>query len=224
MTGTALWLSIRLAAVTTTILLATGAIAAFSLARWRSRFKPLVEATIALPLVMPPTVLGFYLLSAMGLHGPLGRIWNQAFHQRLAFTFSGLVLASCLYSLPFAVQPMQAAFESVNPRLLEASATLGASPWRTLRRVLLPATWGGIVAAGVLTFAHTLGEFGVVLMVGGDIPGQTRTVSIAVYDMVEALNYARAGKLSLALLALSYRVLAVFYAASRRWMSAWPKD
>lgn len=214
-------LTLRLAAVTTVLLMLVSMPLAYWLARSRFTLRPLVEATVALPLVLPPTVLGFYLLLAMGRHGWLGRLWEGLFHHRLAFTFTGLVIASVCYSLPFAVQPMQAAFHGVSPRLLEAAYTLGATPARTFWRVVLPNSLPGVVAAAVLTFAHTVGEFGVILMVGGNIPGQTQTVSIALYDLVEALDYSRAGRLALLLVLLAYMVLVGFYGVNRRILLRW---
>lgn len=211
-----LLLTFQLAALTTVILLLLGAPAAYALARARTRWKPLVEALIALPLVLPPTVLGFYLLVAMGDHGWLGRAWQAVFAKPLAFSFEGLLLASACYSLPFAIQPMQAAFSRIDSELLDAAATMGAGPAAAFRFVALPLAAPGILAAGVLTFAHTLGEFGVVLMVGGNLPGKTQTVSIALYDLVEALRYPEAHALSLGLLAFSYFVLLGVYAANRR--------
>lgn len=217
----ALLLTLRLSAVTTALLMLVGMPLAYWLARTRFRLKPLVEATVALPLVLPPTVLGFYLLLAMGSHGWIGRVWEALFHQRLPFTFTGLVIASVCYSLPFAVQPMQAAFQGLSPRLLEAAHTLGASPLRTFWRVVLPNAMPGVVAAAVLSFSHTVGEFGVILMVGGNIPGETKTVSIAIYDLVEALEYSQAGRLALVLVVLAYMVLAGFYLFNRRILQLW---
>jgi molybdate transport system permease protein len=192
--------------------------------RWRGKF--LVESMVALPLVLPPTVLGFYMLLAMGPRGPLGRFWQAAFGHGLAFTFAGLVLASVLYSLPFAVQPLVAAFEGVDRKLLDASAVLGAGALRTFWRVILPMSVPGVVTALVLSFAHTLGEFGVVLMVGGNLAGVTRTVSIDIYDHVQSLEYAAANRLAFVLLAFSFVVLSVVYGVNRRigrrvW-SPWP--
>jgi molybdate transport system permease protein len=221
MTDPALWLTIQLAALTTGVLVALALPIAYGLAFLRWRFKPLLEAVVALPLVLPPTVLGFYLLLAMGAQGPLGRVWEQAFHRPLAFTFPALVIGSVCYSLPFAVQPLQAAFQSINPRLLEASWTLGASRFTTFFRVILPNSLPGLAAAVVLSFAHTLGEFGVVLMVGGNIPGQTRTVSIAIYDLVESLEYGAAGQLALVLLLFSYSVLVGFYLLHQKVFQPW---
>jgi molybdate transport system permease protein len=182
--------------------------------RWRGKF--LVDAVVGLPLVLPPTVVGFYVLVGFGPGTVLGRTWATVFGSPLPFTFQGLVFASVLYSLPFMVQPVAAAFSAVDPRLLGASSTLGSSPWNTFRRVLLPLSFGGILTGIVLSFAHTLGEFGVVLMVGGNIPGRTRTVSISIYDQVQALNYEAAGKTSLALLLLSFTILAFIYGWNRR--------
>jgi molybdate transport system permease protein len=221
-----LLLSIRLAACVTAILLAIGLPLAYWLAysRWRGKF--LVESIVALPLVLPPTVLGFYVLVAMGTRGPLGRVWQAAFGHALAFTFTGLVFASVLYSLPFAVQPLIASFESVDRKLLDASAVLGAGALRTFRRVILPMSIPGVVTALVLSFAHTLGEFGVVLMVGGNLAGSTRTISIDIYDHVQSLEYAEANRLALILLTFSFVVLSIVYGINRRvgrriW-SAWP--
>jgi len=198
------------------ILLVLGAPAAYALARARSRWKPLLEALVALPLVLPPTVLGFYLLLAMGDHGWLGQAWQAAFAKPLAFSFEGLLLASALYSLPFAVQPMQAAFARIDADLYDAAATMGAGPVACFRWIALPLAAPGVLAAGVLTFAHTLGEFGVVLMVGGNLPGKTQTVSIALYDLVEALQFGQAHALAAGLLVFSYLVLLGVYAANRR--------
>jgi molybdate transport system permease protein len=188
--------------------------------KWRGKF--LVESVVALPLVLPPTVLGFYLLVAMGANGPLGKLWMAWFGQTLAFTFTGLVLASILYSLPFAVQPLVLAFESVDQRLLDAAAILGAGRWRVFRQILLPLSVPGIITAVVLSFAHTLGEFGVVLMVGGNIPGITRTVSIDIYDHVQSLDYAAANRMAIALLLISFAVLSTIFAVNRRVWSPWP--
>jgi molybdate transport system permease protein len=212
----ALLLSIKLAACVSTILLLCGIPLAYWLAnsQWRGKF--LLESVVALPLVLPPTVLGFYMLLAMGPRGPLGKLWQALFGRGLAFTFAGLVIASVIYSLPFAVQPLVAAFESVDRKLLDASAVLGAGRLRTFWRVILPLSVPGVVTAVVLSFAHTLGEFGVVLMVGGNLPGITRTVSIDIYDHVQSLEYAEAGRLALALLGFSFVVLAIVYAVNRQ--------
>ncbi len=218
----ALWLSVRLAGCVAAILLMVGTPLAYWLAQTKWRGKFLVESVVALPLVLPPTVLGFYLLLAMGANGPLGKLWMAWFGHTLAFTFVGLVVASVLYSLPFAVQPLAVAFESVDARLLDAAAVLGAGRWRTFRDIILPLSIRGVVTAAVLSFAHTLGEFGVVLMVGGNIPGITRTVSIDIYDHVQSLDYGAANRMAVALLLISFAVLASIYAVNRRVWSLWP--
>jgi len=218
----ALWLSVRLAGCVAAILLMVGTPLAYWLAQTKWRGKFLVESVVALPLVLPPTVLGFYLLVAMGANGPLGKLWTAWFGHTLAFTFLGLVLASVLYSLPFAVQPLAVAFESVDARLLDAAAVLGAGRWRTFREIILPLSIRGVVTAAVLSFAHTLGEFGVVLMVGGNIPGITRTISIDIYDHVQSLDYGAANRMAVALLLISFAVLASIYAVNRRVWSLWP--
>lgn len=222
----ALFLSLRLALSVSAILLVLGMPLAYWLARSQWRGKFLVESVVALPLVLPPTVLGFYMLVAMGPRGPLGKLWQALFGHALAFTFSGLVLASVLYSLPFAVQPLVASFESVDRKLLDASAVLGAGRLRTFRRVILPLSLPGVITGVVLSFAHTLGEFGVVLMVGGNLPGITRTVSIEIYDRVQSLEYAEANRLALVLLLISFAVLSLVYGVNRRFgrriWSPWP--
>jgi molybdate transport system permease protein len=212
----ALLLSIKLAICVSAILLLCGVPLAYWLAnsQWRGKF--LLESVVALPLVLPPTVLGFYVLVAMGPRGPLGRLWQAAFGRGLAFTFGGLVIASVIYSLPFAVQPLIAAFEGVDRKLLDASAVLGAGRLRTFWRVILPLSVPGVVTAVVLSFAHTMGEFGVVLMVGGNLRGVTRTVSIDIYDHVQSLEYAEANRLALALLGFSFVVLAIVYGINRQ--------
>ena len=212
----ALLLSIRLALCVSAILFVVGVPLAYWLAFSRWRWKFLLEAVVALPLVLPPTVLGFYMLLAMGPRGPLGIMWQAAFGHGLAFTFTGLVLASVLYSLPFAVQPLITSFETVDRKLLDASAVLGAGRLRTFRRVVLPLSIPGIVTALVLSFAHTLGEFGVVLMVGGNLAGVTRTVSIDIYDRAQALDFAGASRTALVLLLISFAVLSAVYAMNRR--------
>lgn len=217
----AILLSLRLAGLTTVILFLIGLPVAHWLAFSTWRGKPLVEALVALPLVLPPTVLGFYVLMALGPHSPLGRVLDQAWGLRLPFTFTGLLLASVAYSLPFTVQPFAAAFAAVPPRLVEASATLGAGRFKTFLRVILPLAWPGVLTGMVLSFAHTLGEFGVVLMVGGNIPGATRTVSISIYDHVQALDYAAAGRTSLALLGFSFLTLVLTYGLRRRQGTPW---
>lgn len=219
-----LWLSLRLAASVAILLLLLAMPLAYWLSQTRWRGKFLIESIAALPLVLPPTVLGFYLLVAMGANGPLGKLWTAWFGHTLAFTFTGLVLASVIYSLPFAVQPLVASFESVDTRLLDASAILGASRGQTFRQILLPLSVPGVVTAGVLSFAHTLGEFGVVLMVGGNIPGVTRTVSIDIYDHVQSLEYHEANRVALSLLLISFAVLATIYALNRRIWSPWPSN
>ncbi len=212
----ALRLSFTLAALTTVVLLVVGLPLASWLATSRWRWKPVIEAVVALPLVLPPTVLGFYLLVAMGPRSPVGQAWIATFGRPLAFSFEGLLVASILYSLPFAVQPFAASLSSVDRRLVEASHTLGVSRLGTFFRVTLPLALPGIVAGAVLTFAHALGEFGVVLMVGGNIAGETRTLSIAIFDSVEQLDYATAGRTALFLLTVSFLVLVVTYALRRR--------
>jgi molybdate transport system permease protein len=217
---TAIGLSLRLATCTTLILCVLGLPLAYWLAvsRWRGKF--LIEALVALPLVLPPTVLGFYILMAIGPDGPVGRVYSAlSGGGLLPFSFAGLLLASILYSLPFAVRPFAVAFAGVDRRLVEASWCLGVSrPW-TFLRVVVPLAWPGILAGIILAFAHTLGEFGVVLMVGGNRPGVTRTISIAIYDDVQALNYESAGQTALLLLGVSFAALAGTYALQRRvWL------
>jgi molybdate transport system permease protein len=218
----ALLLSLRLALCVSAILLVVGMPLAYWLAYSRWRWKFLLESVVALPLVLPPTVLGFYVLVAMGPHGPLGKIWQAAFGHGLSFTFEALVAASVLYSLPFAVQPLIAAFEGVDRKLLDASAVLGAGRLRTFSRVILPLSVPGVITAAVLSFAHTVGEFGVVLMVGGNLPGVTRTVSIDIYDHVQSLEYGEANRMALVLLAISFAVLCVVYSVNRRVWTPWP--
>jgi molybdate transport system permease protein len=220
----AIGLSVRLAAATTAVLLLAGLPIAYWLAFSRRRWKFLVEALVALPLVLPPTVLGFYVLLAMGPRSPLGAAYARITGGTLPFSFQGLLLASVLYSMPFTVQPVAAAFGAVDRRLIEASWCLGVSRAETFRRVIVPLSLPGIATGGILSFAHTLGEFGVVLMVGGNIAGVTRTVSISIYDQVEALNYAAAGVTSLFLLGVSFAVLALTYALQRRVWAVWPAN
>ena len=212
----AMALTLKLAFVVCTTLLVIGLPIAYWLAYTRVRWKFLVESVVALPLVLPPTVLGFYVLVAMGPQSPFGRLYQSWIGHGLPFTFEGLVVGSVLYSLPFTVQPITAAFALVDPTLINASAMLGASKLRTFLRIILPLSVGGIVTALVLTFAHTLGEFGVVLMVGGDIPGVSQTISITIYDNVQALDYATANHTSLVLLMLSFAILAILFALKRR--------
>ena len=213
----ALAISLKLATVTTLILLLLGTPLAWWLARSRWRFRFLLEAVIALPLVLPPTVLGFYLLLALGPRGPVGGLLETVGGQPLVFTFPGLVIGSVIYSLPFVVQPLQAAFASVGRRPLEVAATLGASPLDRFFTVAVPLARAGFLTAAVLGFAHTLGEFGVVLMIGGNIPGETQVVSIAIYDHVEGLEYDHAHRLSGGLLLLSFLMLVTVYALNRRF-------
>jgi molybdate transport system permease protein len=218
----AVGLSIRLAATTTAVLVVVGMPLAYWIARSRRPWRPLVEALVALPLVLPPTVLGFYLLLAMGPSGPLGALWAGATGGRLSFSFEGLLIASVLYSLPFAVQPFSVAFAAVDGSLLEVSWTLGRSGFATFLRVVVPLSMTGILTGMVLAFAHTLGEFGVVLMVGGNIAGETRTVSIAIYDRVQALDYAGAAQTALLLLLISFGVLALTYGLRGLNLVPWP--
>jgi molybdate transport system permease protein len=222
MIGDALLLSFKLATITSLILLIVG----LPLARWiafsRNRFKFLVETAIALPIILPPTVLGFYLLVAMGPRSPLGALWISWTGHPLAFSFTGLVVGSVLYSLPFAVQPFAASFSSVDPALLHASDTLGASSFRAFREIVVPLSMPGIITGIALSFAHTLGEFGVVLMIGGNIPGVTQTISIAIFDQVEALEYAAANRAALLLLAISFVLLAFVYGLNRKVLRVWP--
>ena len=208
---TAVWLTIKLAAIVTALLLVIGTPIAWWLARTRSPLKGPVGAVVALPLVLPPTVLGFYLLLAMGPHGPIGRMTQAMGLGTLPFTFWGLVVASTFYSLPFVVQPLQNAFEAFGDRPLEAAATLGAAPLDAFFSVALPLARPGYLTAAVLGFAHTVGEFGVVLMIGGDIPGQTRVVSVLIYDHVEATEYAQANWLAASMVVFSFLVLLVLY-------------
>jgi molybdate transport system permease protein len=212
---TALLITLKLAAVTTVVLIAVGTPLAWWLARTRWRLKFVPEAVVAMPLVLPPTVLGFYLLIALGPEGPVGSVFRSVGLPSPVFTFTGLVIGSVIYSLPFVVQPLQRAFEAVGTRPLEVAATLGASPLDRFFTVAVPIAWPGFLTAAVLGFAHTLGEFGVVLMIGGNIPGSTRVVSIAIYDHVEALEYSQAHWLAGTLLAVSFAVLALVYGLNR---------
>ncbi len=212
-----LWLSAQLALVTTAILILLGAPLAWWLSQTRCRLQPVVQTVVAMPIVLPPTVLGFYLLVVLGPKGSLGRWWVDLTGDTLTFSFTGLVIASCLYSLPFAVQPMQTAFDSVSRKTLEAAWTLGASKWDAFFSIVVPLTRQGFVGAVVLAFAHTLGEFGVVLMVGGNIPGETRVVSIAIYDHVETLDYASANQLSVVLILFAFVTLLGMFMVNRRW-------
>jgi molybdate transport system permease protein len=218
----AFWLTIRLATLVALVLLVLGLPIAYWIAYSRWRWKFLAEAVVALPIVLPPTVLGFYVLVALGSRSPLGRWWQSLTGHTLAFTFAGLVIGSIIYSLPFAVQPFAASFALVDPRLTAASATLGASKLQTFRRVILPLSLPGLVTGVALSFAHTMGEFGVVLMIGGNIPGVTRTVSIDIYDQVQALNYAAANQTALLLLAISFAALSLVYGVNRKAGAMWP--
>jgi len=218
----ALLLSLRLAVTVSLLLLVLAMPLAYALAFFQWRGKFLMESIVALPLVLPPTVLGFYALIALGPHGLLGKIWQSLFGHPLAFTFAGLVIASLVYSLPFAVQPLVVSFELLDRRLLDASAILGAGRMRTFFRVILPLAWPGVLTSLVLSFAHTLGEFGVVLMVGGNLPGVTRTVSIDIYDRVQSLDYAGAQQTALLLLVVCFVVLSIVYGVNRRVWSPWP--
>ena len=218
----AFWLTIRLAVLVAASLMVIGLPIAYWITYSRWRWKFLAEAIVALPIVLPPTVLGFYVLVALGPRSPLGRWWEGLTGHTLAFTFEGLMIGSIIYSLPFAVQPFAASFAAVDARLLSASAILGASKWRTFFRVILPLSLSGLVTGVALSFAHTMGEFGVVLMVGGNIPGVTRTVSIAIYDQVQALDYSAANATALVLLAMSFVVLSMVYALNRKVWAVWP--
>lgn len=212
----------RLASIVAGMLLVIGLPIAYWITFSRWRWKFLIEALVSMPLVLPPTVLGFYLLVAFGGNSWLGRWWQASTGHTLAFSFHGLVIASVLYSLPFAVQPFAASFAAVDPALLAASSTLGASGWRTFWRVVLPLSIPGVVTGVVLSFAHTVGEFGVVLMIGGNIPGVTRTISIDIYDRVQSLEYASANETALMLLIFSFAVLSVVYALNRRVWAVYP--
>ena len=207
----AVWLTLRLASVTTLLLLLTGTPIAWWLARTRSRLKAAVGAVVALPLVLPPTVLGFYLLVTLGPNGPLGQVTQTLGLGLLPFTFAGLVVASVFYSMPFVVQPLQQAFEAIGDAPLEAAATLRASPWDTFIHVALPLARPGFITAAILGFAHTVGEFGVVLMIGGNIPDKTRVMSVQIFDHVEALEYTQAHWLSGGMLVFSFIVLLGLY-------------
>lgn len=212
-----LWLSLTLAAVTTCVLLLLGTPLAWWLAFTQRRIKPVIETLTALPLVLPPTVLGFYLLILLSPSSPLGSFWVSITGSTLTFSFTGLVVASVLYSLPFTVQPLQTAFETIGKAPLEAAASLRASPWDAFFFIASPMALRGYLTAAVLTFAHTLGEFGVVLMVGGNIPGKTRVISIAIYEHVETINYTDAHILSAILLAFSFLVLLFVFMMNRRY-------
>ena len=219
---TALWVTIKLASVSTLVLLIIGTPIAWWLSRSQWRFKFIIEAIIALPLILPPTVLGFYLLISLGPNGPIGGLVNLLGGAPLAFTFTGLVIGSVFYSMPFVVQPLQNAFTSIGSRPLEVAATLRASPLDRFFTIVVPMAKPGFITASVLGFAHTLGEFGVVLMIGGNIPGSTQVASIAIYDHVEALEYGQAHWLAGSLLLLSFLLLVVVYGANRRYRVAQP--
>ncbi|TLX55721.1 molybdate ABC transporter permease subunit [Stutzerimonas nosocomialis] len=205
----AIWLTLKLATLVTVLLLLLGTPLAWWLARTRSRFKSAVSALVAMPLILPPTVMGFYLLLLMGPQGPVGRLTEATGIGLLPFTFAGLVIASMVYSLPFVVQPLHNAFAAIGPRPLEVAATLRASPWDSFRHVVLPLARPGFISAAVMGFAHTVGEFGVVLMIGGNIPDRTRVVSVQIYDHVEAMQYDNAHILSACLVVFSFVVLVI---------------
>ena len=211
-----LLLSLQLAALTTLILVLLGTPLAWWLSRTRSRLKPAIQAIVALPIVLPPTVMGFYLLIVLGPYVAIGRWWVEVTGEALTFSFTGLVIASCFYSLPFAVQPLQGAFDALGTQEVEAARTLGASELDAFFTIAVPLSVPGFLTATVLSFAHTLGEFGVVLMVGGNIPGETRVVSIAIYDHVESLDYASAHQTSIILVAFAFAVLLSMFLANRR--------
>ena len=210
-------LTFNLAFVTVCILLVFGLPFSWWLAKTTSRFKPFLESLTALPIVLPPTVLGFYLLLLLGQNGAVGKLWLELTGSTLAFSFTGLVIASCIYSLPFVIQPLQTAFEKLDYKVIEAAYTLRASRFRTFYLVVLPMVRRGLITAFVLGFSHTVGEFGVVLMVGGNIPGETQVISIAIYEAVETMNYTTAHWMSLALLLFSMLVLFVVYTLNRQW-------
>ncbi|TVR07335.1 MAG: molybdate ABC transporter permease subunit [Salinarimonadaceae bacterium] len=215
MDWTALWLSLQLAAWTVVILLPVSVFAGRALAYRRFRMKGLVEALVMLPLVLPPTVFGFYLLVAFGANSPIGQFWREAFGGQLVFSFEGLVVASVIFNLPFAIMPAQRGFEAIPVEVREAAQCCGMSSWRSLLKVELPLAWPGLVTAMVLTFAHTLGEFGIVLMIGGSIPGETKTIAIAIYDRVQAFDDSSAAIMSAVLLAISLATITIAF-----WLSA----
>lgn len=216
MDWTALKLSLELAAWTTALLVPAGILIGRGLASRPFVAKSFIEAIIALPLVLPPTVLGFYLLVLFGGASPLGRVYENLVGQPLVFTFQGLLVASLVFNLPFAVQPIQRAFESLPADIREAAWCCGMSPWRTFRAIEFPLVWTGVLSSFVLTFAHTLGEFGVVLMVGGNIPGETQTIAIAIYDRVQALEDQKAAVMSAILLAFSFVTISAIYLLNNR--------
>lgn len=216
MDWTALFLSLELAAWTVLILLPVSVLMGRVLAFRRFRGRGLVEALVMLPLVLPPTVFGFYMLVAFGRNSPLGAFWQDMFGHQLVFSFEGLVLASVIFNLPFAIQPAQRGFEAIPVEVREAASCCGLSPWRSLWKVELPLAWPGLMTAMVLTFAHTLGEFGIVLMVGGSIPGETKTIAIAIYDRVQAFDDQGAGIMAATLVAISLATITLTYALSAR--------
>ncbi|MCC6154146.1 MAG: molybdate ABC transporter permease subunit [Candidatus Hydrogenedentes bacterium] len=213
---TPITLTLKLASVTVLVLLVIGTPVAWWLARTQSRARIIIESLVAMPLVLPPTVLGFYLLFLLGPNGPIGGAWELWGGPRLVFSFTGLVIGSVLYSLPFVVQPIQNAFMAIGDRPLEVAATLGASRWDRFWTVAVPMSRRGFITAAALGFAHTVGEFGVVLMIGGNIPDRTRVISIAIYDSVEALNYPQAHILSAIMIAFAFAVFLLVYAMNRR--------
>jgi molybdate transport system permease protein len=215
MDWSALWLTARLALVTSCVLLLIGVPLAWWLATTQWRGRIFVESLVALPLVLPPTVIGFYVLVGLGPKSPVGRWIEVVVGHPLPFSFAGLVVASVLYSLPFAVQPFTTGFRAIDRALLEAAASVGATRLRTFVRIAIPLAWPGLLSGVVLSFAHTLGEFGVVLMVGGNIPGVTRTVSVSIYDAVQSLDYVSAGRTSVVLLVISFLILSITYALQR---------
>lgn len=212
----AIVLTIQLATATTAILFLIGIPLAYWLASSKSPARTVVDVVVAMPLVLPPTVLGFYLLILLGPRGWVGSLVEHFFQTRLVFTFGGMLIASVVFNLPFAVRPFMATFVNIDQRLIEASWCLGISKWETFRRVTIPLCWPGILSGMILTFAHTLGEFGVVLMIGGNIPGKTRTLSIAIYDQVQAMEYDAANRTAVALLAVSFVVICLAQCLSRR--------
>ncbi len=216
MNGEALQLTLKLSFITASILLALALPISYFIAYSPRRWKFLVEGAVALPLVLPPTVLGFYLLIAMGSKSPIGRFYEEQVGTPLAFSFEGILIGSILYSLPFAVQPLSNTFIAIRPRLLQQSWLLGKSHWDTFIRIVLPLSYRGMITAFLLSFAHTVGEFGVVLMIGGNIPGVTRTISIDLYDQVQALQYASASKTAALLLIFSYLFLSFVYFINRK--------
>ena len=212
-----LWLSLKLAFITMLILLVIGIPLAYRLAYSRRRWTAIAEAIISLPMVLPPSVLGFYLLLAFSPAGSFGHFLDHFLNVRLVFTFSGLIVASIIYSLPFMVNPLLAGFKNLPPHLLEASRTLGKSNLTTLRRILLPNIRASLITGAILSFAHTIGEFGVVMMIGGSIPGQTRVASVAIYDEQQSGNYSLANHYAITLLALSFFILLVVYSVNRHF-------